>query len=161
MIKQKLTLISLAVAFAISAPVVMAKGKPEHAQNKSEKEVKQSKAKQSNKRHFDDGARDTIRNYYDRYYDDRGRLDTSRSDLPPGLQKKYQRTGQLPPGWQKKVQAGHVLPIDIYRYGHEIPYDLRRRLPLGPVGSKIIEVEGKIIRLMEGTRMILDVFDIR
>lgn len=25
--------------------------------------------------------------------------------LPPGLQKKYARTGQLPPGWQKKMQA--------------------------------------------------------
>ena len=25
-------------------------------------------------------------------------------DLPPGLRKKYQRTGQLPPGWQKKMQ---------------------------------------------------------
>lgn len=24
--------------------------------------------------------------------------------LPPGLQKKYNRTGQLPPGWQKKMQ---------------------------------------------------------
>lgn len=23
--------------------------------------------------------------------------------LPPGLQKKYARTGQLPPGWQKKM----------------------------------------------------------
>jgi len=25
-------------------------------------------------------------------------------DLPPGLRKKYQRTGQLPPGWQKKME---------------------------------------------------------
>lgn len=24
--------------------------------------------------------------------------------LPPGLQKKYERTGQLPPGWQKKLE---------------------------------------------------------
>src|SRR5215469_15549683 len=24
--------------------------------------------------------------------------------LPPGLQKKFYRTGQLPPGWQKKMQ---------------------------------------------------------
>jgi hypothetical protein len=24
-------------------------------------------------------------------------------NLPPGLQKKYARTGQLPPGWQKKM----------------------------------------------------------
>lgn len=26
-------------------------------------------------------------------------------NLPPGLQKRYERTGQLPPGWQKKLQA--------------------------------------------------------
>jgi hypothetical protein len=25
-------------------------------------------------------------------------------NLPPGLQKKYRRTGQLPPGWQKKME---------------------------------------------------------
>ena len=25
-------------------------------------------------------------------------------NLPPGLQKKYARTGQLPPGWQKKIE---------------------------------------------------------
>jgi hypothetical protein len=25
-------------------------------------------------------------------------------NLPPGLQKKYARTGQLPPGWQKKME---------------------------------------------------------
>ena len=25
-------------------------------------------------------------------------------NLPPGLQKKYARTGKLPPGWQKKMQ---------------------------------------------------------
>ena len=24
--------------------------------------------------------------------------------LPPGLQKKYERTGHLPPGWQKKME---------------------------------------------------------
>src|SRR5678809_585560 len=25
-------------------------------------------------------------------------------DLPPGLRKKYQRTGKLPPGWEKKMR---------------------------------------------------------
>lgn len=30
--------------------------------------------------------------------------------LPPGLQKKFYRTGQLPPGWQKKMQPfPHVI----------------------------------------------------
>jgi hypothetical protein len=29
-------------------------------------------------------------------------------DLPPGLRKKYHRTGKLPPGWEKKIR--HFLP---------------------------------------------------
>src|SRR6516164_6172196 len=29
---------------------------------------------------------------------------TGPRDLPPGLRKKYYRTGKLPPGWQKKIQ---------------------------------------------------------
>jgi hypothetical protein len=36
-------------------------------------------------------------------------------NLPPGLQKKFHRTGQLPPGWQKKVQP--------------FPLEIERRLP--------------------------------
>ena len=42
------------------------------------------------------GTRDVevVRRYYAPKY----------RDLPPGLRKKYQRTGQLPPGWQKKME---------------------------------------------------------
>jgi hypothetical protein len=32
--------------------------------------------------------------------------------LPPGLAKKYARTGQLPPGWQKKMQP---MPVVVER----------------------------------------------
>src|SRR5262245_46499061 len=35
-----------------------------------------------------------IREYYGPRY----------QSLPPGLQKKYRRTGQLPPGWQKRME---------------------------------------------------------
>ena len=41
--------------------------------------------------------------------------------LPPGLQKKYARTGQLPPGWQKKLE-----PLDPV---------VERRLVALPAGS--------------------------
>src|SRR5262245_43941945 len=42
------------------------------------------------------GAHDieVVRRYYAAKY----------RNLPPGLRKKYARTGQLPPGWQKKMQ---------------------------------------------------------
>jgi hypothetical protein len=41
-------------------------------------------------------------------------------NLPPGLRKKYAKTGRLPPGWQKKMQPMPVL--------------VERRLPPLPPG---------------------------
>ena len=38
--------------------------------------------------------------------------------LPPGLQKKYHRTGQLPPGWQKKMQP---FPVAVVRQMTGLP----------------------------------------
>jgi hypothetical protein len=44
-------------------------------------------------------------------------------NLPPGLQKKYARTGQLPPGWQKKMSP---LPASIERDCAPLPAGYRR-----------------------------------
>ena len=44
-------------------------------------------------------------------------------NLPPGLQKKYQRTGQLPPGWQKKMEP---FPADLERDCAPLPAGYRR-----------------------------------
>jgi len=46
-----------------------------------------------------------------------------RRDLPPGLEKKYARTGQLPPGWQKKMQP---LPASVERECAPLPSGYRR-----------------------------------
>ena len=43
--------------------------------------------------------------------------------LPPGLAKKYYRTGQLPPGWQKKLQP---LPVVVERQLVVLPREYRR-----------------------------------
>lgn len=43
--------------------------------------------------------------------------------LPPGLQKKYARTGQLPPGWQKKMEP---LPVHLERDMPRLPDGYRR-----------------------------------
>jgi hypothetical protein len=51
------------------------------------------------------------------YYEPRHR------SLPPGLQKKYKRTGKLPPGWQKKFQP---LPAKLERRLIVLPPDYRR-----------------------------------
>lgn len=52
-----------------------------------------------------------------RYYAPRYR------DLPPGLRKKYERTGQLPPGWQKRMQP---LPLAVERECTVLPAGYRR-----------------------------------
>jgi len=72
-------------------------------------------------------------------------------DLPPGLAKKVARGGQLPPGWQKKVARGEVLPPTVYTQV------VIRKLPPPPAGTILITLDGKLIRLMEATRTILDV----
>jgi hypothetical protein len=46
-----------------------------------------------------------------------------RRDLPPGLEKKYARTGQLPPGWQKKMQP---LPASVEHECAPLPSGYRR-----------------------------------
>ena len=43
--------------------------------------------------------------------------------LPPGLQKKYARTGQLPPGWQKKMTP---MPVVLERRLEPLPSGYQR-----------------------------------
>lgn len=81
-------------------------------------------------------------------------------NLPPGLQKKVARGQALPPGWQKKVAPGHSLDYHVYRQGESLPDALLQRLPPSPVGSEILRIENKIVRLNSATRTILDVFDL-
>jgi hypothetical protein len=44
-------------------------------------------------------------------------------NLPPGLRKKYQRTGQLPPGWQKQMEP---FPATLERDCSPLPTGYRR-----------------------------------
>lgn len=81
--------------------------------------------------------------------------------LPPGLEKKYARTGRLPPGWEKKVVVGSTMPREVYVECSPLPGDLQLRLPVPPVGTVTVCVEGKIARILQATMEILDVFDIR
>ncbi len=74
--------------------------------------------------------------------------------LPPGLQKKLDRGQSLPPGWQKKIARGEVLDINTYRQAEII-------IPIDRHGVVSILVEGRVVRLIEATRVILDVFNYR
>jgi hypothetical protein len=85
---------------------------------------------------------------------------TKSKRLPPGLQKKVATGCDLPPGWQKKIARSEVLDVRVYRQAVRLPVELCRRLPPAPEGTVLIKVEGKVIRLYEATRTIIDVFDI-
>jgi len=82
------------------------------------------------------GARDieVIRTHYAPQY--RGRR------LPPGLAKKYARTGQLPPGWQKKMEP--------------IPVAIERKLPFLPAGHHRGVIDGVAV-IYNSRGMIVDV----
>ena len=93
-----------------------------------------------------------------RQHDKSGKKHKQKS-LPPGLRKKLERGGDLPPGWQKKVERGEVLDEDIYRnYTHSLPEEILRRLPTDPIGTSIKQIDDRIVRVMDDTRTILDVF---
>jgi len=82
-------------------------------------------------------------------------------ELPPGLQKKYERTGELPPGWQKKLRQGEVLDPRLYH--------IARQYPVRPVdyslepqaGTQLLRIEDRIVRIMNDTKVILEVFGIQ
>ena len=63
--------------------------------------------------------------------------------LPPGLQKKYARTGQLPPGWQKKMTS--------------LSPELERRLVVLPAGYGRGIVDGRAVIYDNRTHVVIDV----
>lgn len=81
-------------------------------------------------------------------------------DLPPGLRRKMAKGGSLPPGWQKKVAAGEVMPIEVYKAATPLPPEIVLKLPPPPRGVIHVTIEGKVVRLLEATREIIDVFEI-
>jgi hypothetical protein len=79
--------------------------------------------------------------------------------LPPGLAKKVARGGKLPPGWQDKMVKGQPIPTEVYEHCQPLPKEVSIKLPVPPVGTVLITVEGKVARILEATHEILDVFD--
>lgn len=150
---------------AIMAFFVLAFTMPAHAKpNKIKKHdttqenVTKQKAYRENRDTFSPAERNMIRAQLQQQ--ERQKAQKKRKKLPPGLQKKVARGKALPPGWQKKVAAGESLDYQVYRQGESLPDDLLRRLPQPPIGSEVLRIEDKIIRLNSATRTILDVFDL-
>jgi hypothetical protein len=67
-------------------------------------------------------------------------------DLPPGLRKKYYRTGKLPPGWQRKMRP--------------FPPELVRVLPPPPPYCERGYIDGYAVVYDRRTRVIVDTLDI-
>jgi hypothetical protein len=67
-------------------------------------------------------------------------------NLPPGLRKKYYRTGTLPPGWEKKMQP--------------FPPELVLRLPPPPPNCERGYIDGIAVVYDRKTRIILDSIDL-
>jgi len=67
-------------------------------------------------------------------------------DLPPGLRKKYYRTGKLPPGWEKKIQP--------------FPPELVRVLPPPPPHCERGYIDGVAVVYDVRTRIIVDFLDV-
>ncbi len=80
--------------------------------------------------------------------------------LPPGLAKKVARGGKLPPGWEGKLVVGQMLPVEIFQQCQPLPRELSVRLPVPPVGTVTVAIQGRVVRLIEATREILDVFEL-
>ena len=71
------------------------------------------------------------------------------------------RGAKLPPGWQKKIVRGEVLPEAVYRQAQPLPEVVIRTLPPPPAGTMLVTLDGKVLRVLEATRTIVDVFELK
>jgi Ni/Co efflux regulator RcnB len=72
-----------------------------------------------------------------RYYAPRYR------SLPPGLEKKYYRTGHLPPGWEKRMEP---VPVVVERELVPVPPEYRRGI-----------IDGNVVLYSPRTQVVIDV----
>lgn len=124
----------------------------------AEKNIKKQHAERSTEGAFSPAERNMIR--AELQQQERIKHQKKYKTLPPGLQKKVSRGKELPPGWQKKLTPGESLDDHVYRQGQSLPEEILRRLPRQPLGSEMIQIEDKVIRLNSATRTILDVFNL-
>ena len=73
--------------------------------------------------------------------------------LPRGLQMKLDRGGALPPGWQRKLAKGEVLEEPVYNQSEVV-------IPVDSDGMLTVRVEGKLIKIIEATREIVEIVDL-
>jgi len=62
--------------------------------------------------------------------------------LPPGLAKKFARTGHLPPGWEKKMEP--------------LPVVVERELVVLPRGYRRGYIDGLVVVYVPSTQVVID-----
>jgi hypothetical protein len=136
------TLLSAALAAALAAApasAAPAKGKAKG------KEKHKDKDKDEVVLVFDGRHRDAYRSYWTEAY--------GRGNCPPGLAKKH--NGCLPPGQAKKrYVVGHRLPATVIV--QPLPPVLVPRLGPAPRGYEYVMVDGDVLKLAVGTRLVVD-----
>lgn len=117
-------------------------------------------------RRYDYREEDGVRRYtyddddYGKKHKKHKKHKNKKKSIPPGLRKKLERGGELPPGWQKKVQRGEVIDSELYSKSKPLPAQLRRKLPQLEMGTDVREIEGKVVKVLEASGIIVDAFDL-
>ena len=75
--------------------------------------------------------------------------------------KKAVPDAKLPPGWQKQIARGEILPETVYRQAQPLPEVVIRKLPPPPAGTILVILDDKVLRLLEATCTIVDVFELK
>lgn len=125
-------LVSALGMIPLSAVCLFAK---KHGDNKGKGKGKGHQHDHDEHRYFRREDYDVVQRYY-----------SGPRDLPPGLRKKYYRTGTLPPGWQKKMRP--------------FPPELIRVLPPPPPNCAFGYIDGVAVAYDRETRIVLDSIDL-
>ena len=70
--------------------------------------------------------------------------------IPHGIQKKINSGKPLPPGWQKKLEVGKSVPQEVVENSKVV-------VPVDKDGIVTVEVDNKIIRLLQATNEIVEI----
>jgi hypothetical protein len=129
----------VAVMISLGLPTVLLAGKP----NKKDKE-QGSKVVVV----FADDDREAASHYFVEKH--------GRGNCPPGLAKK--NNGCLPPGHAKKrYSVGHPLPPEVVFVAP--PVELTARLRPCPSGYRYVVVDGDLVKLAIGTKLVVDAIE--
>lgn len=74
--------------------------------------------------------------------------------------KQAARGSALPPGWQQKITRGETMPKEVHAQAKPLPAGVLQQLPPPPTGTVLVAIDGKVVRLLEPSLTIMDVFDL-